>query len=379
MEIGFVLKYNEITGRGIIVFGHSGPFRRSPEPVVYLRDECPEEVSPGMFVYFDYTINNRNERLATNIEIASLCNFKRDIVIRTFSQSRYVEYYLRNRDIERLLDDPMEESACYDERWDLDTNDDVLEDLDILDLENDTISDATSLLPSIIEKTWDGSYLINISNLSLWLNESLACKESCYGKTLAEFLPLYGDRFEIIEDRDNADYVYSAEKLCNLPGRHLSSKRNHIKHFERNGAWELLVVKDGEHMDEARAFVDEFYKEKNDPELAEEAMAIDEMFRNYEELGFLGGLLYQNGRPVAFTAGTRLGEEVFDTHFEKAMPGVEGAYTMINREFARLVCTEYPEIKYFNREEDMGIEGLRKAKESYHPDILLMKYYAKEK
>lgn len=198
-------------------------------------------------------------------------------------------------------------------------------------------------------------------------------------KTLAEFLPLYGDRFEITEDRDNADYVYSAEKLCNLPGRHLSSKRNHIKHFERNGAWEFLKVKAGENIEEAKAFVDEFYKEKNDPELAEEALAIDEMFLNFDVLGFTGGLLYQNGRPVAFTAGTILGKEVFDTHFEKAMPGVEGAYTMVNREFARLICAEYPEIKYFNREEDMGIEGLRKAKESYHPEILLMKYFAEEK
>ena len=82
---------------------------------------------------------------------------------------------------------------------------------------------------------------------------------------------------------------------------------------------------------------------------------------------------------MAFTAGTKLDNEVFDTHFEKALPGVEGAYTMINREFARLVHERFPEILYFNREEDMGIEGLRRAKESYHPDILLMKYFAKEK
>jgi hypothetical protein len=198
-------------------------------------------------------------------------------------------------------------------------------------------------------------------------------------KTLEEFLPLYGDRFEIIEDRDNADYVYSAEKLCNLAGRHLSSKRNHIKHFERNGEWEFHKIHAGECIETAKAFVDEFYKEKNDPDLASEAKAIEEMFAHYEELGFLGGLLYQNGQPVAFTAGTKLGEVVFDTHFEKALPGVEGAYTMVNREFARLVCQEYPEIEYFNREEDMGLEGLRKAKESYHPDILMMKYFAKEK
>ena len=214
-------------------------------------------------------------------------------------------------------------------------------------------------------------------------------------KTLEEFLPLYGDRFEISEDRNNADYIYTSQKLCDLPGRHLSSKRNHIKHFERNGEWEFHKIAAGScgmftscgeaecgrlsSIDEAKAFVDEFYKEKDDPELADEAGAIEEMFANYEALGFLGGLLYQNGVPVAFTAGTKLDDEVFDTHFEKAMPGVEGAYTMVNREFARLVMAEFPEIAAFNREEDMGIEGLRKAKLSYHPDILLMKYFAREK
>ena len=196
-------------------------------------------------------------------------------------------------------------------------------------------------------------------------------------KTLQEFMPLYGDRFEITEDRDNADYIYSAEKLCELPGRHLSSKRNHIKHFERNGEWEFVPVT--EDTQTARDFVDEFYREKNDPELADEAGAIGEMFDNYRELGFIGGLLWQKGEPVAFTAGTKLDNEVFDTHFEKALPGAEGAYTMINREFARLVHARFPEIQYFNREEDMGIEGLRRAKESYHPDILLMKYIAEEK
>ena len=197
-------------------------------------------------------------------------------------------------------------------------------------------------------------------------------------KTLDEFMPLFGDRFEISEDRDNADYIYTADKLCNLPGRHLSFKRNHINKFEKNGDWEFVKIT-SDNLNLAKDFVDDFYQEKNDPELADEAVAIDEMFANFEALGFIGGILYQNGKPVAFSAGTPLDEEVFDVHFEKALPGVEGAYTMINREFARLVVSEMPSIGAFNREEDMGLEGLRKAKESYHPDILLMKYFAKEK
>ncbi len=215
-------------------------------------------------------------------------------------------------------------------------------------------------------------------------------------RTLDEFYrecPEYEDKFEIVEDRDNADYVYMTDKLRFLAGRKLASKRNHIKHFIAGGDWQLKSVgnsakgaKDSDErpivtasIEEARAFVAEFYKEKEDPDLAQEAVAIDEMFGSFDELGFIGALLYQNGQPVAFTAGTPLGEEGMDVHFEKALPGINGAYTMINREYVNMVAQLKPEVEFFNREEDMGIEGLRKAKLSYHPDILMMKYFAVEK
>ena len=198
-------------------------------------------------------------------------------------------------------------------------------------------------------------------------------------KTLEELQEYYGeDAFAISEDRDNADYIYTTDKLRYLKGRKLSSKRNHLKHFDRNGPWHYDKVTQ-ENLAEARAFVEEFYQEKDDPDLAAESVAIGEMFDNYETLGFMGGLLFQNDRAVAFTAGTRLDQSTIDVHFEKALPGVEGAYTMINYQFANMVAEENPDILYFNREEDMGLPGLRKAKESYHPDVLLMKYYAEEK
>lgn len=197
--------------------------------------------------------------------------------------------------------------------------------------------------------------------------------------TLDEFTPLYGDRFTIEENREDADYIYTVEKLKDLRGRKLSAKRNHIKHFEKNGDWEFKVISGGEDINHAKSFVAEFYKEKGDPDLIKEADAIRQMFENYEELGFIGGLLYQNNKPVAFTAATQLDPLTVDVHFEKALPGVEGAYTMVNREFVNVIAERFPDVEFINREEDMGIEGLRKAKESYHPDVLLMKYTAYEK
>lgn len=194
---------------------------------------------------------------------------------------------------------------------------------------------------------------------------------------LDELKEIYGDSFSVLEDRDNADYIYTTEKLCELRGRRLSSKRNHIRHFERNGDWHFERIT-SDNLSEARDFVNTFYDAKEDPDLKDESVAINEMFDNFDTLGFYAGILHQGNRPVAFSAGTRLDEITFDTHFEKALPDVEAAYTMINREFARMIRDLLPDIQYFNREEDMGIEGLRRAKESYHPDVLLMKYTVTE-
>ena len=194
---------------------------------------------------------------------------------------------------------------------------------------------------------------------------------------LDELKEIYGDAFSVRENRDDADYIYTTEKLCELKGRRLSSKRNHIRHFERNGDWYFERIT-SENLSNAREFVNTFYDAKDDPDLEDESIAINEMFDNFDTLGFYAGMLHQGNRPVAFSAGTRLDEITFDTHFEKALPDVEAAYTMINREFARMIRDLIPDIQYFNREEDMGLEGLRRAKESYHPDILLMKYTVTE-
>ena len=79
---------------------------------------------------------------------------------------------------------------------------------------------------------------------------------------------------------------------------------------------------------------------------------------------------------VAFTMGDRLSSDTYDVHFEKAYGELQGAYAMINREFSRMIAEKYPEVQFLNREDDMGSEGLRRAKESYQPTVLLEKYVA---
>ena len=81
---------------------------------------------------------------------------------------------------------------------------------------------------------------------------------------------------------------------------------------------------------------------------------------------------------MGFSMGNQIREDTFDVNFEKALPHVNGTYPMVNREFARYIHAQFPAVRFLNREDDMGIEGLRRAKESYYPDILLEKYLAEE-
>ena len=104
--------------------------------------------------------------------------------------------------------------------------------------------------------------------------------------------------------------------------------------------------------------------------------AIRRAFEHYDALGLLGGVLYADGEAVAFTFGERTSSDTFDVHIEKARTDPDGAYTMVNREFVKLIRSRFPEIVYINREDDMGLENLRKSKLSYGPDLMVMKYTA---
>lgn len=186
---------------------------------------------------------------------------------------------------------------------------------------------------------------------------------------------LFPKQFEITEERDYFDYLYTSESLATLVGRKLASKRNHISYFEKTFDWKYeTITKDNIHKCELlNEHWERLNREKNPEEIGDEHLAIKKALANFFDLGFEGGILTIENEIVAFTFGERLNNNTFCTHVEKAYGNIRGAYQMINREFARQLRDRY---EYINREDDTGSEGLRRAKLSYHPHRLVIKYSA---
>lgn len=187
-------------------------------------------------------------------------------------------------------------------------------------------------------------------------------------KTLETLFP---NQFHITFDRDSYDYVYEIDKLADLKGRKYHRKRNHYNNFcKRLPDFYTIPVME-ENLSKAKDFVTRWYQDRlsESPEndYQNEQLAIERCFAKYKELGMESLLLCHENQILAFTMGSRISPDTFDVHFEKARWDVEGAYTAINSEFAKYIRKKYSEIKFLNREEDMGLEGLRKAKESYFP------------
>ena len=191
---------------------------------------------------------------------------------------------------------------------------------------------------------------------------------------------LYPNQFYFHADRGNYDYVYDINDLADLKGRKLHRKRNHLKHFKKNHPNYVMTPITMENMDRVRSFVSDWYKlkqeENPDGDYHHEQAALEKVFTYYADLEMDGLLLEENGEILGFTMASPLSSDTFDVHYEKARGDIDGAYTTINSEFANYIRSKYPHIKYLDREEDMGIPGLRKAKLSYFPHHLVKKYRA---
>lgn len=183
------------------------------------------------------------------------------------------------------------------------------------------------------------------------------------------------DSFSFRANRDFADYLYLRTDLATLIGKKYQSKRNHLNKFRKMYQHEYLPITP-ELIPECARLEEEWCKQNGCNEengTTYEGRAITYALKNFEALGLTGGVLRVDNRIVAFTYGMPINQDTFVVHVEKADTEIEGAYTMINYEFANRIPEQYI---YINREEDLGIEGLRKAKLSYKPVRLLEKSMA---
>ena len=194
---------------------------------------------------------------------------------------------------------------------------------------------------------------------------------------------LFPGQFRYQQTPDEFDYLYEANRLAELTGRKLHAKRNHVNRFlKENPGWTYEELTSGS-LPECLAMDRQWYLrtleregQGEEREVNDEGLALRRAAENFSALGLEGGLLRVYGEVVAFTIGSVLSRDTFDVHYEKAYSELQGAYAMINRCFAGQVRQKHPEIVYLNRENDMGLEGLRRAKQSYYPDLMVVKYSA---
>ena len=169
--------------------------------------------------------------------------------------------------------------------------------------------------------------------------------------------------------RDQYDYIYRRTDLATLHGRHLDAKRNHIHRFRAEHPDFEYRPLTPEFFDECRRLTEIWQGDKAASDTIDaEHRVMETIFSNWDALGMIGGSIFVDGRMVAFTYGAAVTTDTLDICVEKADRHVEGAFAIINQQFAEHLPEQYV---YLNREEDMGIPGLRQAKLSYHPEILL--------
>lgn len=194
----------------------------------------------------------------------------------------------------------------------------------------------------------------------------------------------HNDKFEYIEERDLFDYIYDANVLRELKGKKIRNKRNHINYFLSEYSERFYYKRlEKENFEECIELLKKWSVQKEetvgtDSSMDDELEGIKKLFDNYDALKDtlkVGGV-YVDDTLEAFTIGEKLNPNMAVIHIEKANSNIRGLYPYINQQF---LVNEFSDVEFVNREEDLGIEGLRKAKLSYYPIRFVEKYTIKEK
>lgn len=200
-------------------------------------------------------------------------------------------------------------------------------------------------------------------------------------ENIATLEKYYPGQFRFSCDRGSYDYVYNIDDLADLKGRKFQKKRNHVNRFRSLYPDHRLEPLTPANLEAVKEMAQQWYidRQETNPHgnYHLEQTALKRALENYTQLPLDGMVLYLGEQVIAFTMASPLTEDTMDVHFEKARDDVDGAYAVINQAFAQYLREKYPQVRYLDREEDMGLEGLRQAKLSYCPDHLKEKCWAR--
>jgi hypothetical protein len=184
--------------------------------------------------------------------------------------------------------------------------------------------------------------------------------------------------FNVEIDLDNGDYIYSSQKLVDLPGNKLHKKRNLINQFLALYPDYVCQPLQPSDLDACLVLSEKWCRQRNCQELDfdHETSALKRALGNFSELELQGLKISHGGELFAFSIFSRLSSNMADVHFEKFDPEIKGIGQVINWETAKSLSAQY---KYINREQDLGIEGLRQAKKSYLPEYVVSAYFLERK
>jgi len=189
---------------------------------------------------------------------------------------------------------------------------------------------------------------------------------------------LYPDKFRFHHDRNSFDYIYNIEDLATLKGKKFQKKRNHLNKFKQLHPDFRTAPITEENIPMVEDLLNRWYKQRleADPsaDFYMEQVAISRALRHWQELDMEGLVLMDGEDILAMTMGSHLANNTFDVQFEKAID--ETAYVAMCSSFAGHLMEKYPHLQYLNREDDLGIEGLRKSKLAYNPVTMIEKHWA---
>lgn len=208
-----------------------------------------------------------------------------------------------------------------------------------------------------------------------WLREEKGLSAPCIERADKRFISELGNEkdFIIEPEREHFDYVYLRDDLAKLAGRKYHGKKNHVNKIMQTHACTYAEINET-YIQDCLAMQDTWctcHKCAEDMNLMGEWGAIGDLLKHFQNLKVQGSVILINGKVEAFTIGELLNEQTAVVHIEKANTGINGLYTLINQQ-----CCEkaWQNVSYVNREQDLGNEGLRQAKLSYHPDYLSEKF-----